>query len=613
MFEASQRQNFLALLRPPPGYRLEAAVGTTYSLDFVALTSALLAMIDTESDEDPAKPIESLHAITRLAGRVHIFVNRGQVQGPRQVSRVTVLYDRIVHEVCLSEGSFHPKVWVTHYRARKIAGSNPPPELVRIICASRNLTTSQSWEAFVTFEGEVGKAKATSGLNAEIVGFLKKLTIAKPLRSSSLARLSEALSRTRFTLPRPLQKRAEFLWQWHQGPALLKHLPTKGQRALIVSPFIRKSFLERIVGRFEQTILISTQHELDAIEDGDFIKALCGGKNRVFVVEPIDTETGETAMDLHAKLMVFEDDRGTTTYLGSANASNTAWSGRNCEAVMRFAPGVSINHFCERFVYDEGPVDHGEPPLRGWLSEYRRREITQDPEDLAERELNQVSSALSKLTLVASYDADSKQMRLVVESLPAEVQSALLEWGRTFEMRICLLSQLHSDAALQPLSNLFQEGLVFGGVTVADLTEFVVLEVSHRRFGISRRFLLKVKADFSAWREQRDAALLQQLLSRDNLQMFLRAILFDAATRPLTNLSNRLGIGGGTRATWSLLADLTIEDVIRACTEDSSRIDEINQVLKAFENTEWIDEEFRLFWKAFVSAENTVQGEALHA
>jgi hypothetical protein len=129
MFEANQRQNFLDLLRPPAGYRLESAIGTTYSLDFVALTAALLALVDaeTESDESSTKHIDSLHAITRLADRVRVFVNRGQISGPRQVSRVTVLYDRIVQEVCLPEGCFHPKVWVTHYRPRKSPGAPKRP------------------------------------------------------------------------------------------------------------------------------------------------------------------------------------------------------------------------------------------------------------------------------------------------------------------------------------------------------------------------------------------------------------------------------------------------------------------------------------------------------
>ena len=613
MFEAEQRQNFLTLLRPPTGYRLEAAVGTTFSLDFVALTSALLAMIDTQPDEDSAKPIESLHAMTRLARRVQIFVNRGQVQGPQQVSRLTVLYDRIVHEIRVPDGSFHPKVWVTYYRPRSIAGGGHRPEIVRVICASRNLTTSQCWEAFVSFEGEVGKSKVSGELNKGIVDFLRKLAAATPFHSSLLTRVNEALARARFALGRPFQAEAKFLWQWHNSPALLQCLPTTGQRALIVSPFVRKTFLEGVLGRFEQTILISTQHELDALQGDDFIERLCGGKNRVFVVEPVDTDSGETAMDLHAKLMVFDDPTRTTTFLGSANASVSAWSGTNCEAVLRFSPGVSVDHFCDRFVYDEGSAKNGERRLRGWISKYRRQAKDDSPEERAERELSEVCASICQLTLVASYDAGSNEIRLGIETVPSDVESAIGESAAVFEIRIGLLSQLHSDAALKPFSALFQGGLVFAGVAVADLTEFVVVDVTHREFGISRRFMLKAKADFTAWRDERDTKLLQQLLTRESLQTFLRAILFDAATRPLSTRSNRPVIGGGEPVTWSLLSELTIEDVIRACTEDSSRIEEINRVLKAFENTEWIDEEFRSFWKAFVSAESLARGEALNA
>src|SRR4029453_4381693 len=125
MFEATERQNFLDLLRPPSGYRLEYAVGTTYSLDFIALTAVLLGLVDAEGEleESTIKSIDSLHAVTRLADRVSVFVNRGQISSPSKVSRVTVLYDRIVREVCLPAGCFHPKVWVTHYRPRKTPGA----------------------------------------------------------------------------------------------------------------------------------------------------------------------------------------------------------------------------------------------------------------------------------------------------------------------------------------------------------------------------------------------------------------------------------------------------------------------------------------------------------
>ena len=136
------------------------------------------------------------------------------------------------------------------------------------------------------------------------------------------------------------------------------------------------------------------------------------------------------------------------------------------------------------------------------------------------------------------------------------------------------------------------------------MTEFLVVQVTHRKGAAQRRFIVKAKADFSQWREQRDAHLLQQLLTRDNLQSFLKAILFDASARPPAETTEPTGAGnkGKTRGT-ALLSDVSLEDIIRSCTEDSSRIEEINRVLRAFESTEWIDEEFRQFWGTFVAAE----------
>src|SRR4051812_26654679 len=113
MFEATERQSFLDLLRPPPGYRLDSALGTTYSLDFVALTAALMAFVDAESESEDSSTAgpEALQAITRLVERVRVFVNRAEIHGPSKVNRMTVFYDRIIREVRLPGGCFHPKVW----------------------------------------------------------------------------------------------------------------------------------------------------------------------------------------------------------------------------------------------------------------------------------------------------------------------------------------------------------------------------------------------------------------------------------------------------------------------------------------------------------------------
>ena len=97
--------------------------------------------------------------------------------------------------------------------------------------------------------------------------------------------------------------------------------------------------------------------------------------------------------------------------------------------------------------------------------------------------------------------------------------------------------------------------------------------------------------------------MLQKLLTRDSLEVFLKAILFDAIARPtVADPPTSNGQHGG-KSSVSLWSELSVEDIIRSCTEDTSRIDEINRVLKAFEKTDWIEDEFRQFWATFVAAE----------
>lgn len=614
MFETTHRQNLLDLLRPPAGYRLDAAVGTTYSLDFVALTAVLLAFVDAEPDNDEkrAKHVDSLHAITRLADRIRVFVNRGQTSGPRLVSRVTLLYDRIVQEVCLPEGCFHPKVWVTLYRPRKVPGSADRPDLLRVVCSSRNLTTSHCWEAFVAFAGEVGSSK-TSGPASGLRAFLGMLKASQAGQPPIIERLVQALDRTTFDLPTPLRGHTAFLWQSHGGKPLKHLLPAAGRRALVVSPFVRKSFLQTVLDRFDQVTTISTQQDLDAIPDEEFITRLTSGTNRVYVVSPVDTDDGQTAMDLHAKILVFDTPEGTLTYLGSANASTSAWEARNCEAVVKFAPGISIDQFFASFVFNDERKKPGDPrPLRGWITEYRRQPYNDDEVDKAGRYLDEVCLAIARLDLLAMYDETAHRMSIRLKTASPKLQTAFCTWLSSCDLKMALLSQLHSDTALQPLNRLPEEGVCFDNVCITDLTTFVVIEVTHRKQDIKRRFVLKVQADFSKWDEQRDSQLLQLLLTRESLQAFLRAILFDAAVRPSPPSPDPTGNNKGGRWTTSLLSDLTVEDVIRSCTEDPTRIEEINRVLAAFDKTEWVDNDFREFWSAFTTAVAEAKEAGVH-
>ena len=77
MLAPRERRLLLDALRPPPGHRLDRAVGTSFSLDLLALLTAPLAFtfFDWEDDEGAptADPLALLEAVRRHADRITLF------------------------------------------------------------------------------------------------------------------------------------------------------------------------------------------------------------------------------------------------------------------------------------------------------------------------------------------------------------------------------------------------------------------------------------------------------------------------------------------------------------------------------------------------------------
>src|SRR5260370_26413571 len=157
MLEPAERTSFLDTIRPPAGYRLDAGIGTAFSLEFEVLTAVLQAFVDAEVDEEVERqdPAGVVKAITRLSGRLRIFVNRGSIlfAAGRRPSRLFALFDRIVRDITLPDASFHPKIWMLKYAPRQspeLAGADP---VYRLVCPSRNLSASKSWELGLRLDG----------------------------------------------------------------------------------------------------------------------------------------------------------------------------------------------------------------------------------------------------------------------------------------------------------------------------------------------------------------------------------------------------------------------------------------------------------------------------
>ena len=191
-------------LRPPGGYRVEVAFGTTYSLNLTALLLAPLsfALFDEANSNDigTADPIRLLEAVRRHAEHTTVFCQAGGIHIPSNYRSILTFVEDSVLEVMPfhDETIFHPKVWALRFVDQR------GDWLHRVLILSRNMTLDRSWDtALVLDEAEDGMVDA--GPAAEFVRRVPGLAI-RPVdggRINEINDLADSLSTVRLAVPAP--------------------------------------------------------------------------------------------------------------------------------------------------------------------------------------------------------------------------------------------------------------------------------------------------------------------------------------------------------------------------------------------------------------------------
>ncbi len=117
MLAPDSRRTLLDQLRPPAGYRLDAAVGTTFTLD---LTAALVPPLAFASFaiRSTTDPVSVLEAVRSCADRVDVFAQEGYVRAPSRYTDLMAFLEPMLHEVQAPPGGlFHPKLWLLRFTA----------------------------------------------------------------------------------------------------------------------------------------------------------------------------------------------------------------------------------------------------------------------------------------------------------------------------------------------------------------------------------------------------------------------------------------------------------------------------------------------------------------
>ena len=333
--DPEERTLYGANLQPPAGYVFDAAIATTFSLDFetaLAVPVSLALFAAENRDEILTHPLALLEGAERIAGRLLVFTDAGHIQAhTRPHSRLCSLLERIIVEVAAPhDGAFHPKMWALRFKPVRA----DEPVRLRLLVLSRNLTRDRSWDIALTLDGVV--AKRPQALNRPLVDFIRRLpdlaTAGLPDGARALAEeFADDLRRTDWSLPDPFESVSFAV----NGLGGKPWRPEPCVRLGVISPFCDDKALSMLadLASANKPLLIGRSDELALVP-----VATLDRFSRVAVLDEMAaTEDGEemepTALQgLHAKAYIAERGWDTAITVGSGNATRPAFlSGSNVE------------------------------------------------------------------------------------------------------------------------------------------------------------------------------------------------------------------------------------------------------------------------------------------
>jgi len=437
------------------------------------------------------------------------------------------------------------------------------------------------------FDGKRGKGSA---FGADVAKFGKRLARVHQL-PPELWRMLNELPVVDFEPGSDAHGDLRFYWQWPDDMELGSRLPKRANRALVISPFVRAGLLHTLCDRAENLTIVSTQAELDALPDDVYSQFR---EADTYVVTGNGTDD-VPALDLHAKLLAWEQGDTRETLVGSANATGAAWGlggHSNVEAMVSVRPGLRIDDVLRAFVSPE------KGRLHGWVEHYERAKLEPDEAELARKRLTDLHRQLATIDLRAEYDAKGFVLTLRGRGRPPR---PLLTPPVGVDVDVVPLLRADDDAAWRPLRSAYEDGARFDRVGLAELCAFAIVRLRDRshqrehRFGIQCDLRLD-EADV----DRRDAALHGRLLEGIDPRALILNVLRGL---PAGSGLFHHGVAGsdGRFIGRSVLQHATFERVMEACTSDPSRIEEVDAILKACGEADGMDS-FVTFWEAFKSA-----------
>jgi hypothetical protein len=585
MLDPQDRVLFTEALRPPEGYELSWAIGTTYTLDLVAAVAAPLAfaLFDWQQDDTShggPDPIPLLEALRRYADRLTIFVEAGRIAVPKpQQVLLSYLEDSIIEAVApVRGGLFHPKIWLLRFAA------DHAPIRYRFVCLTRNLTFDRAWDMAVIVEGPVANRQRAFSVNHPLADFVAALPglALRAVSSEVRLRVREAhreVLRVSWELPAGF----EGLTFWPMGIKGHRRWPLAGRvdRLLVVSPFLGPASLARLARHGQGHLLVSRLESLQGLEDlGSFQSAYVLDDAADIDVNPDEDEADpadHVLQGLHAKLYVADAGWKASVWTGSANATDAAF-GSNVEFLVEFQ-GPKSKFGIDALLAKSA----GEARFSDLLKPYAEHEY-RPPDELEEglrARIDEARQALVRAAMVARVEAESDEGLFTIALVPS-LEPARLPKRVTIRCWPVMLG----EGASAPL-----------GVDGSELARFVVtgeelsslfafsIEATEGSRKREERFTLNLLLE-GAPQDRRDRVLRSVLRDRDRMLRFLLFLLADGDPRQAAGLlvsGDQMHGGDGEDSFFRNLP--LFESLLRALEREPAKLDHVAGLIEDLRKT----------------------------
>ena len=592
----NDRLDYGQILSAPNKYKLDFAIGTTYSLDLDALVGASLALgLSEDTDSKLAhNPIALLEALRVTGDKIALFCEAGQIHIPSKVTSLYILLEQMVYQVKTPKTkgigtypSFHPKFWLIRYIDEK---NNP---LYRVVILSRNLTFDRSWDVTFCMDGVKKDTETTK--NDPIKDFLAyTLPFAKknPDKQKKIRQICKELSYIHFDVGSNGFYDFDFIpvgvRKADGGYYSIKDYPlftSTFNELLVMSPFLS----DEVIKGFNDSNRSLTQTERVLITRAMFLSSLkpenCD-KFRIYTVKDsvIDGESFVSEednniqkQDIHAKIFMLRKYSDSELYLGSLNASRNAIIG-NIEFVIRLKAKnrhLNLTKLTESLFC--GAEDNPNNP-------FQLVDVTKVPK--SETEPEQLLSAIVKditrlkATATVTPNGDNYNVQVVFDKLVSGY-----------------------DITISPLFSNKQTRLdtqvEFVDLTAVQLSEFYKITVSDGTNSLTRVIMIPT----TGLPEEREKMIVSSVVKDKNcFYQYVSFLLGDSLSLGGAEIFEDPTSSSSTAKHHTTILPALYEKMLKTAVEEPEKFKEIDYLLKAVAGDGVIpakfEETYRIFRKA---------------